>query len=496
MLRYYEKKDKRHLAEARYYAGRVYRDLGDAPQALDYFGKALEALPAEGTHDMEAYIYSQMGTLFFYQNMRQEALQMYRNALRCDSLRKDSVGLVYDYRDIADCYHYQSEQADSALFYYRKALEVAKAMRDKDLSDMINNQIAAFYTYTGEYEKARDMLVLSRKVTNSLGKSALYSIASKLYHKIGKTDSALYFYRGMLDFGTVYAKRAAHQGMAQIALMNHDPETAMCHLLQERAYADSILKLTDTETIRKMHSLYNYQLREKENLRLEAESQKRLTMIYVMLLAGAFVLAAFFGYLQYSRRKSLQTRSKLREMNRLLEEQHRQSVAFIEENNRNIALLEQQQATILQENTELKAHLEEQKEQLACFNKQAEWAIRKRETTHRELMDTEIFRHIHSLLRTENNSTKQRFALNWLELEKAVNGVYPDLTARLYDFHKMSGHEYHVCLLLKAQIPLTDIARLLSRSPEAIISTCRRLHKKMFGEEKSPKHLEEFIRSL
>ena len=40
VLHYYEERaDRRHLPEAYYYAGRVASDLGDAPQALDYFGK-------------------------------------------------------------------------------------------------------------------------------------------------------------------------------------------------------------------------------------------------------------------------------------------------------------------------------------------------------------------------------------------------------------------------------------------------------------------------
>ena len=49
ILHYYiEKNDECHLPEAYYYAGRVYRDLGDAPQALGYFEKAIEALPEDG----------------------------------------------------------------------------------------------------------------------------------------------------------------------------------------------------------------------------------------------------------------------------------------------------------------------------------------------------------------------------------------------------------------------------------------------------------------
>ena len=41
VIAYYEEhRDKRHLPEAYYYGGRVYRDLGDAPQAVVYLQRA------------------------------------------------------------------------------------------------------------------------------------------------------------------------------------------------------------------------------------------------------------------------------------------------------------------------------------------------------------------------------------------------------------------------------------------------------------------------
>lgn len=80
VLHYYiEKNDKRHLPEAYYYAGRVCRDMGDAPQALGYFEKALEALPADGGYKLKSKIYSQMGTLFAYQDLYAEALELYES---------------------------------------------------------------------------------------------------------------------------------------------------------------------------------------------------------------------------------------------------------------------------------------------------------------------------------------------------------------------------------------------------------------------------------
>lgn len=48
VLHYYEQGgDPRLLPEAYYYAGRVTRDLGDAPQAVDYFHAALDAIEDE-----------------------------------------------------------------------------------------------------------------------------------------------------------------------------------------------------------------------------------------------------------------------------------------------------------------------------------------------------------------------------------------------------------------------------------------------------------------
>ncbi|MBP5500378.1 MAG: tetratricopeptide repeat protein, partial [Bacteroidales bacterium] len=45
ILQYYEHGgDPNKLPEAYYYAGRVYRELGDAPQAIDYFQKAQTSL--------------------------------------------------------------------------------------------------------------------------------------------------------------------------------------------------------------------------------------------------------------------------------------------------------------------------------------------------------------------------------------------------------------------------------------------------------------------
>ena len=59
---YEEGGDERLLPEVYYYAGRVYRDIGDAPQALDYLQKALDLMENDTTNlKLKSVVYSQMG---------------------------------------------------------------------------------------------------------------------------------------------------------------------------------------------------------------------------------------------------------------------------------------------------------------------------------------------------------------------------------------------------------------------------------------------------
>ena len=64
VIAYYERHDKDLLyAEALYYGGRVYSDLGDYPTSLRYFQNALDITPADENPDLRSRIASQTGRL-------------------------------------------------------------------------------------------------------------------------------------------------------------------------------------------------------------------------------------------------------------------------------------------------------------------------------------------------------------------------------------------------------------------------------------------------
>lgn len=325
VLHYYiEKNDKRHLPEAYYYAGRVCRDMGDAPQALGYFEKALEALPADGGYKLKSKIYSQMGTLFAYQRLYAEALELYESGGRCDSILKDSVGMVFKLRDIANMYIELGKQ-DSALICFEKANQLSQQLRRTDLFNMIQSQLAAFYIDLHEYDLARTALRNALRDIERPNKSGIYAIAAHFYDAINQTDSAVWYYNQLLDFGTVYAKKTAYHRLLELAIRKNDMKQAAVYFHGNRLYVDSIQKLTKTETLQRMHSLYNYQLRERENVRLKEENRNQA--LWIWITAGGLLIAilAHIAYRQYSKRKNLELQHQLDKL-RAIEKENKEKI--------------------------------------------------------------------------------------------------------------------------------------------------------------------------
>ena len=89
IVKYYESRgDKRLLPTAYYYAGRIYYELHDAPQALDYFQKAAEV--AGEDYGLQSKIYSQMGYLMMIQGLYAEMVKAYHEAYKYSQLSKDT----------------------------------------------------------------------------------------------------------------------------------------------------------------------------------------------------------------------------------------------------------------------------------------------------------------------------------------------------------------------------------------------------------------------
>ena len=494
VVAYYEDGgDKSLLPEAYYYAGRVYRDLGDAPQALDYFERAADALLPRGQEVLAGKIYSQTGTLFLYQRMYKEALEMFRRAYAYDVKAGDVRGQVFDLRDMGDAYQ-GLEKTDSALVCIQKAYGLASAGGEAELVSLVQGQRLSLYLQLQEYDSAEICLREAFKHVHKASRSGLYFKVAELYNYTGRLDSAIYYWKQLLNCGTIYAKEMAHFALAQVAMRRKNMDKVLEHFVQYQWCNDSIRRLTNTETLRQMHSLYNYKLREKENQKLKAEKQQRQFVFYAALGTCVLLLTMAFGYVQYIRRKRVELQQRLENANRVKEEAEQRSEHFIRENEQKIAALEQQ---LRESDAAHREQLQRQKEMMEWENRQARAAMEKQRLLKETMVETDIRKELVARLSTSHIGNRMLKEKDWPRIEREIEVCSPDFKEKLQTLYPdYSEFEYHLCLLIRLGMRPVDMAELTAHTKESVTATRRRMYEKVFRKKGTPSDWDEIILSL
>ena len=481
------------LPEAYYYAGRVYSDLGDAPQALDYFERAAEALPPKGREMLAGKIYSQMGTLFEHQQMYEEALEMFRRAYEYDVKAGDVRGQVFDLRDIGDAYQ-GLEETDSALVCIQKAYGLASAGGEAELVSLVQGQRLSLYLQLQEYDSAEVCLREAFKHVHKASRSGLYFKAAELYNYTGRLDSAIYYWKQLLGCGTIYAKEMAHFALAQVAMRKKNIDKALEHFVQYQWCNDSIRRLTNTETLRQMHSLYNYKLREKESQKLKAEKQQRQFVFYAALGTCVLLLAVAFGYVQYVHRKRVELQQRLEHANRVREEAEQRNGQFIRKNEQKIAALEQQ---LREADSAHREQLQRQKEMMEWENRQARAAMEKQRLLKETMVETDIRKELVARLSTSHVGNKMLKERDWLRIEREIKACSSDFKEKLQTLYPdFSEFEYHLCLLIRLGMRPVNMAELTAHTKESVTAARRRMYEKVFRKKGSPSDWDEIVLSL
>ena len=492
VVAYYEHhKRLPHLPEAYYYAGRVYRDLGDAPQALAYFQRALKAMPEDQMYSLHAKVYAQAGNLFAYQCLYTDALLMIKRSLKYNILSKDSVGMIFCYRDIANTFR-SLAQTDSALWYVQKSCELSRITNNSDLWRLAQLELAYIYITNRNFKAAHASLQTVLQDIKDIDRNGIYSTAARYYYEIGKMDSAKWYMKELLKYGNIYAKEQSYRGLAEIALSKDSTKIAARYMSSSLLLLDSIRKMTDSETVARMNTLYNYQLREQENQRLKLQNlRQRQTNVAILVV---FVLFACGGTLYYLHRRKVM-RLRLQVAEQLQAEAYRNSRQFVEDNREHIHRLEnriQELNTQLQGSSLQCEQLQQQIDILSHMNRQVELEQNKR------LLDQDLFSQseIYALFRQKLATGQAVTSAEWSRFAEQLDSAFDGFTQKLGRLGQLKEKEWRASLLIKARFKNKEIAALLFLSPEGVSSLRRRLCAKFFQNGSEAKEWDKFILSL
>lgn len=495
IVRYYEsKKNEKHLPEAYYYAGRVYRDLGDAPQALDYFFKAIDASSDTPTdYKLMSRIYSQIGTLYLYQDVYDKAPEAFIASYKYNILAKDSVGMVYNLRDIGRVFSTQ-QQIDSAIHYYKRADNLANKIKKQHLSDMVNSELSGYYTKLGMYQEAYKTMQISIRQINCQNTPARCAVAARYYYNTGSLDSAIYYYSQLVLVDDCLYKQGGYLGLANIAHQKKQYQESLSYFDKYLIYADSVEKITQTEVIRKVQALYNYQYKERENALLQSQSNKREIWNIILISFLIFLILSSIAYRQYYKRERQNLIIQQEKFKKIQEEQYKLSLTYLENNKKRIKELE----LFLQEAEKTKDQLRQdllnaQKELIEKTNEQISANQKVQEQSEITLKNSNIYKKFHSTTEENNKKIKNN---DWQELTDAIDETYNQFTKRLLELYPMKTIEMQVCLLIKINLSPTKIAFITIHTKQAITSIRKRLYKKVMGKDGPPEQWDNFIHTF
>ena len=449
---YYEREnDKDKLIKSYYYTGRVYLDLHEGPTALSYFHKAFDISTDSKNYALLGRIYSQMGTLFAYEGLTEEVLQAYRNAYHYLQLGKDSLTSAYALRDLGRAFNLL-EITDSTIYYYNKAYQLANSNGDIQREVNILEELAGIYIQMGKYDEALKTLQETNGHFQSAKIMLLYEIEKE---------------RGNYEEGLAYLEKYTE-----------------C--------SDSIYDISNTESLRKIKALYDYQHieKEKEYLRKKnAEQRAWIIFIVIAIVLGVIIL------IRYNRNRKAMIREQEKKLHEINEQQYRKSQLYIEENKKKIEELKEKVKSFEQENNDLQQKLLlAKKEKLEQTNQAIETSQREQALLEEALRRSDIYAYCY---RAIEDSSIRLTETEWKELENIINDTYDNFTNKLFILHpSITKMELRICLLLKIKIPVSTISQLVCRTQSAVSMSRKQLYKKIFNKEGTPANLDDFIVSF
>ncbi|MCM1108443.1 MAG: hypothetical protein NC388_05225 [Clostridium sp.] len=248
-------------------------------------------------------------------------------------------------------------------------------------------------------------------------------------------------------------------------------------------------KITATESVNRMNSLYNYNLREKENLVLKAEILRKQFIATLSVTVLCIMVIVFIAFVTRNRQKQ---KFQAERLNRLKKELFEQSEEYVRKNNEKLEELEEELKRMSHENLLLIDRIEEQRADLILANEIALKKQDRMESARVRIMSTDIYRTVQDHIQHD----KVILPIEWEELDRMINQEISGFRDNLYSYYNISLHEYHVCMLIRLDISPKDMSGLLGCTPSAVSKVRKRLQEKFFSDSGTAKDFDNFIHSL
>lgn len=463
---------------AYYLMGSVYRDQGNSPLALQYYRNAIgeaDTTRSDCDYAQVSRIYAQIASLFNLQRFPQMELEQWKQATRYALLAKDTLLAIQCQEGMTGAYYYMNEE-DSVLACAQRGYTGYLKYGKRDWAASVQLVMADYYLKHDSLKQAKLALAECRDYSEcfdtegniTYGSEIFYYYIGEYYEKTHQLDSALYYYRKLLNYpDDIMNLENGYKGLMSVYLRMHIADSIAKYAQLYAQANDSANIQNSANEISRTQALYNYSESQRMAAEKSEEAQRSWNILWLSLVSTGIITTLL--YKEYRKQKNLLTeniQSTNRKYTYTLLQYHR----AVEELN---ALKSDKQRFVQKKEEEIR----QLRQALASYKEDT--------TTHTDNLAQNLLQHD-----TVKQMHQYAYRLvvpsdqEWSDLVQAATVFLPDFTNKLNAYaEQITIQERMVCLLVKLNFIPSEISVLLGISKQRVTNIRSALNQKLFGEK-------------
>ena len=474
-----------------YLMGCAYRDMGDAPRAVESYHKSIasaDTVSKDCDYRQLYKVYGQLAELLYMQNMPNHVISTYRKVYDYAMLVGDTIPAYLALYHQADAYDLTGD-TDSVSYICKNAYKLFEGIGRKDLAASTLFMLVFAELGKDDFESAGKHIAEYEECSGiKEHKENYWNDGMLLYAKglcaLGNKNPALAercFREELLVSDDVDNKHAGFDGLRKVFQAIHQPDSTAKYAVLSMEFNDSVFHEMNTKHLQQMEAAYNYERHKEEAviMRMKAEQSNRNILILLFFIVFLIIISALLILYQHRHKKEELKRLQLTIDNDLLRleqaqadlrqmvEEHEEYGMAIKEKTRTIKTLQRR---------------------IAKMNEKVE--LSKKTSIEERLTNSEVYTRFRMIA---NKPTEKPALDDWRNLHTLFNKEYPSFYTTLNKSSQMSQFEYDMCLLIRLHFKPAEIAFLLNCDRSTVTVTRTRMLSKYVGKEGKAKDLDDYL---
>ncbi|MBQ9216172.1 MAG: hypothetical protein IJ159_05390 [Prevotella sp.] len=500
---------------AHYVLGCTYRDMGEAPHAIDCY---LDATTKADTtaKDCDFYtlscVYSQMAEIYYKQLLL---------SAHIDASQKASY---YSFKANKPYYGILSLDKTSASYILLNKIDSAECVLKKvqllfqqyNLSEKsLQSTTKLMHIYVENPEKLSDAKELidnydakatffdkNHELPSS--KRHFYYYKGRYYEGVNKLDSAEYYYRKVYRQNMSFVdKDPMYRGLLSVFTKRHQADSIAKYAQLLCLANDSSIAKKDQDLTAQIAASYNYNRYQKQSLENELKANRaKLTIIALLAIFSIVCIISYIRWEYYKKKQEAIQEQKQFELDKIKTEYDKATEEY-EKNIQTLQMLDNAYQEVIyaikedlnktkDENImrlqKINAEYEKSKLELKEENLRLADTIRHLEKQEAisnylentgKLMSSDIVKHIKQL---EMAPLSRITEDDWNRLDAATATYFPNILFDLNSSPKPTKQKIRVCLLVILKVQDGCIANWLDLKPTRISNIKSEINQELFGE--------------